>query len=114
MINKILNLLFLMLFSVQVLSCSDNDVIDPVPEPTPEPPVEEEVPSVNLALGGVATASSFDEGRAPFYLIDGKIEAAQNQAYYSSVGSTENHTEWVQIELAQEIRDKFYLGLSPL
>ena len=49
MINKILNLLFLMLFSVQVLSCSDNDVIDPVPEPTPEPPVEEEVPSVNLA-----------------------------------------------------------------
>ncbi len=102
MINKILNLLFLMLFSVQVLSCSDNDVIDPVPEPTPEPPVEEEVPSVNLALGGVATASSFDEGRAPFYLIDGKIEAAQNQAYYSSVGSTENHTEWVQIELAQE------------
>ena len=91
-----------MLFSVQVLSCSDNDVIDPVPEPTPEPPVEEEVPSVNLALGGVATASSFDEGRAPFYLIDGKIEAAQNQAYYSSVGSTENHTEWVQIELAQE------------
>ena len=75
-----------MLFSVQVLSCSDNDVIDPVPEPTPEPPVEEEVPSVNLALGGVATASSLDEGRAPFYLIDGKIEAAQNQAYYSSVG----------------------------
>ena len=52
MINKILNLLFLMLFSVQVLSCSDNDVIDPVPEPTPEPPVEEEVPSVNLGRCG--------------------------------------------------------------
>lgn len=56
----------------------------------------------NLALGGVATASSFDSGRAPFYLIDGKIEAAENQGYYSSVGSTENHTEWVQIELTKE------------
>lgn len=102
MVNRILNLLFLVLISLQVLSCSDNDVIEPTPEPTPEPPIEEEVPSVNLALGGVATASSFDTGRAPFYLIDGKIEAAQNQGYYSSVGSTENHTEWVQIELPKE------------
>lgn len=94
--------MFLVLISLQVLSCSDNDVIEPAPEPTPEPPVEE-VPDVkNLALGGVATASSFDSGRAPFYLIDGKIEAAENQGYYSSVGSTENHTEWVQIELTKE------------
>ncbi|MEQ2962935.1 discoidin domain-containing protein [Bacteroides xylanisolvens] len=77
-------------------------MVEPAPEPTPEPPVEE-VPDVkNLALGGVATASSFDSGRAPFYLIDGKIEAAENQGYYSSVGSTENHTEWVQIELTKE------------
>lgn len=102
MVNRILNFMFLVLISLQVLSCSDNDVIEPAPEPTPEPPIEEEVPSVNLALGGVATASSFDAGRAPFYLIDGKIEAAQNQGYYSSVGSTENHTEWVQIELSKE------------
>ena len=92
----------LVLISLQVLSCSDNDMVEPAPEPTPEPPVEE-VPDVkNLALGGVATASSFDSGRAPFYLIDGKIEAAENQGYYSSVGSTENHTEWVQIELTKE------------
>ena len=83
MVNRILNFMFLVLISLQVLSCSDNDVIEPAPEPTPEPPIEEEVPSVNLALGGVATASSFDAGRAPFYLIDGKIEAAQNQGYYS-------------------------------
>ena len=68
MINRILNFMFLVLISLQVLSCSDNDVIEPAPEPTPEPPIEEEVPSVNLALGGVATASSFDAGRAPFYL----------------------------------------------
>ena len=94
--------MFLVLISLQVLSCSDNDMVEPAPEPTPEPPVEE-VPYVkNLALGGVATASSFDSGRAPFYLIDGKIEAAENQGYYSSVGSTENHTEWVQIELTKE------------
>lgn len=94
--------MFLVLISLQVLSCSDNDMVEPAPEPTPEPPVEE-VPDVkNLALGGVATASSFDSGRAPFYLIDGKIEAAENQGYYSSVGSTENHTEWVQIELTKE------------
>lgn len=51
MINKILNLLFLMLFSVQVLSCSDNDVIDPVPEPTPEPPVEEESAQCKFSTG---------------------------------------------------------------
>ena len=90
--------MFLVLISLQVLSCSDNDMVEPAPEPTPEPPVEE-VPDVkNLALGGVATASSFDSGRAPFYLIDGKIEAAENQGYYSSVGST----EWVQIELTKE------------
>ena len=102
MINRILNFMFLVLISLQVLSCSDNDMVEPAPEPTPEPPVEE-VPDVkNLALGGVATASSFDSGRAPFYLIDGKIEAAENQGYYSSVGSTENHTEWVQIELTKE------------
>lgn len=95
--------MFLVLISLQVLSCSDNDMVEPAPEPTPEPPVEE-VPDVkNLALGGVATASSFDSGRAPFYLIDGKIEAAENQGYYSSVGSTENHTEWVQIELTKEL-----------
>ena len=94
--------MFLVLISLQVLSCSDNDMVEPAPEPTPEPPVEE-VPDVkNLALGGVATASSFDSGRAPFYLIDGKIEAAENQGYYSSVGSTENHTDWVQIELTKE------------
>ena len=94
--------MFLVLISLQVLSCSDNDMVEPAPEPTPEPPVEE-VPDVkNLSLGGVATASSFDSGRAPFYLIDGKIEAAENQGYYSSVGSTENHTEWVQIELTKE------------
>lgn len=94
--------MFLVLISLQVLSCSDNDMVEPAPEPTPVPPVEE-VPDVkNLALGGVATASSFDSGRAPFYLIDGKIEAAENQGYYSSVGSTENHTEWVQIELTKE------------
>ena len=94
--------MFLVLISLQVLSCSDNDMVEPAPEPTPEPPVEE-VPDVkNLALGGVANASSFDSGRAPFYLIDGKIEAAENQGYYSSVGSTENHTEWVQIELTKE------------
>ena len=94
--------MFPVLISLQVLSCSDNDMVEPAPEPTPEPPVEE-VPDVkNLALGGVATASSFDSGRAPFYLIDGKIEAAENQGYYSSVGSTENHTEWVQIELTKE------------
>ena len=94
--------MFLVLISLQVLSCSDNDMVEPAPEPTPEPPVEE-VPDVkNLALGGVATASSFDSGRAPFYLIDGKIEAAENQGYYSSVGSTENHTEWVQIEVTKE------------
>ncbi len=94
--------MFLVLISLQVLSCSDNDMVEPAPEPTPEPPVEE-VPDVkNLALGGVVTASSFDSGRAPFYLIDGKIEAAENQGYYSSVGSTENHTEWVQIELTKE------------
>lgn len=94
--------MFLVLISLQVLSCSDNDMVEPAPEPTPEPPVEE-VPDVkNLALGGVATASSFDSGRAPFYLIDGKIEAAENQGYYSGVGSTENHTEWVQIELTKE------------
>lgn len=94
--------MFLVLISLQVLSCSDNDMVEPAPEPTPEPPVEE-VPDVkNLALGGVATASSFDSGRAPFYLIDGKIEAAENQGYYSSVGSTEDHTEWVQIELTKE------------
>ena len=94
--------MFLVLISLQVLSCSDHDMVEPAPEPTPEPPVEE-VPDVkNLALGGVATASSFDSGRAPFYLIDGKIEAAENQGYYSSVGSTENHTEWVQIELTKE------------
>ena len=94
--------MFLVLISLQVLSCSDNDMVEPAPEPTPEPPVEE-VPDVkDLALGGVATASSFDSGRAPFYLIDGKIEAAENQGYYSSVGSTENHTEWVQIELTKE------------
>ena len=102
MINRILNFMFLVLISLQVLSCSDNDMVEPAPEPTPEPPVEE-VPDVkNLALGGVATASSFDSGRAPFYLIDGKIEAAENQGDYSSVGSTENHTEWVQIELTKE------------
>lgn len=102
MINRILNFMFLVLISLQVLSCSDNDMVEPAPEPTPEPPVEE-VPDVkNLALGGVATASSFDSGRAPFYLIDGKIEAAENQGYYSSVGSTENHTEWVQIEITKE------------
>lgn len=102
MINRILNFMFFVLISLQVLSCSDNDVIEPALEPTPEPPVEE-VPDVkNLALGGVATASSFDSGRAPFNLIDGKIEAAENQGYYSSVGSTENHTEWVQIELTKE------------
>ena len=102
MINRILNFMFLVLISLQVLSCSDDDMVEPAPEPTPEPPVEE-VPDVkNLALGGVATASSFDSGRAPFYLIDGKIEAAENQGYYSSVGSTENHTEWVQIELTKE------------
>lgn len=102
MINRILNFMFLVLISLQVLSCSDNDMVEPAPEPTPVPPVEE-VPDVkNLALGGVATASSFDSGRAPFYLIDGKIEAAENQGYYSSVGSTENHTEWVQIELTKE------------
>ena len=102
MINRILNFMFLVLISLQVLSCSDNDMVEPAPEPTPEPPVEE-VPDVkNLALGGVATAFSFDSGRAPFYLIDGKIEAAENQGYYSSVGSTENHTEWVQIELTKE------------
>ncbi len=94
--------MFLVLISLQVLSCSDNDMVEPAPEPTPEPPVEE-VPDVkNLALGGVAIASSFDSGRAPFYLIDGKIEAAENQGYYSSVGFTENHTEWVQIELTKE------------
>lgn len=60
MINRILNFMFLVLISLQVLSCSDNDMVEPAPEPTPEPPVEE-VPDVkNLALGGVATASSFD------------------------------------------------------
>lgn len=94
--------MFLVLISLQVLSCSDNDMVEPAPEPTPEPPVEEVLDVKNLALGGVATASSFDSGRAPFYLIDGKIEAAENQGYYSSVGSTENHTEWVQIELTKE------------
>lgn len=94
--------MFLVLISLQVLSCSDNDMVEPAPEPTPEPPVEEVSDVKNLALGGVATASSFDSGRAPFYLIDGKIEAAENQGYYSSVGSTENHTEWVQIELTKE------------
>lgn len=65
--NRILNFVFLVLISLQVLSCSDNDVIELVPEPTPEPDIEEEVSGVNLALGGVATASSFDSGRAPFY-----------------------------------------------
>ncbi|WP_080904739.1 discoidin domain-containing protein [Parabacteroides sp. Marseille-P3160] len=98
MIKKTYTLLVILISIFLFVQCSDdnNDPSTPL-DPEPENPIEQK--DGNLAIGGQASSSSANEGRGASFLIDGKIENNVNEGYYSSVGTSENHTEWIQIDM---------------
>ena len=109
--EKNFKLAFTMLLSLGVFGCQK----DSAPDPGNNGGDSKTKYDFNLAIGGIARASSFNPGQGAELLVDGKtIEAEAYSSINSSSIPASDHSEWVSVELTnrQKINEIWVYPLS--